>query len=302
MKLKPSYMELDHVVSEFKKVFNTILKTCSNATSLDGIPYWKEEWSSYSRDVEFKLLNGFFLNFSSRLPTESELHSVFSSEMNDKKILVPNVRDFSIDNFNYGFSLHEIKCGYEFTYEIKPESFEEDLKRKIGSKKYRDIMRLHRRALEVSYLETFSLNELFENKQLMEDVDLLFFNHELSYGHTRRIYGIDYIKAIYNSRELRGKYQVWIRKNKDGKCIQAMILLMDFESRTVYYIAQAIDKLLIGKGINLFKASFIDVYYYSKINGFEFVNLGRDTSMYKVQELGATIVIPHSHLIISVQT
>ena len=181
MKNNISFMESETIVDEFIHVFFSIYYTKEEELNLNGFPYWNRDWSAHLNGKVPFLLGGCFLNTSSYLPEKTKLVGRIESLKNNEVILLPNIRNFSKEQWMSCYSFEEIKCGYEFIYKVPENDFDAKMRERIGNKNFRELKRLHRRSYDISEIEIVPLDDLCANKTLMSAIDLIFLEHEVSY-------------------------------------------------------------------------------------------------------------------------
>lgn len=292
-----SFMESKEAIESFRDVFNNLFNTASNKQYLDGVPYWKKEWVHDYQLNNSGLLNGFFINTSSNLPDKALIDSYFFDNPDLDTIIVPNVREPLSRSDLSPYRFKEVDAGFECLHELDSSNMIGALRKKIGSKKARDLIRLQRKANEDYRLDVLTI-ECVLDSNVATKVDKVFELHERSYGHVARLYGRRYLDEVRKKPQLNEKFRVHLRRDELGNIAQVMLSLYDELTKTLFYIAQAINKKYVIEGNNLYKSSFMDIYDYACTLNANLVNVGRGSQLIKEKQLGANILIKQNHIII----
>lgn len=259
---------------------------------LSSFPYWPYgESHPHCTALSGKLPVGTFYHPFCILDDKdiSTLQESVYSAQDSELIFVPHIRvsdEFSIKKLReLEFSLISVEG--ESIVDVKNKSIAEFLRGQVGSKTYRDHLRLARRSQSFD-LKTYTYEELNSDRQVSVAWCNLFKLHEQKYKNNIVPYGkvlLDKLKDM----SCRHEYRFNVRFD-ENEVIQ--VYLTRQHGCTLYLIASAIRSDYTLSGINLYTTMMMEVLTESETMNIAKVHLGRGGKKSKLK-YGANCYFPH---------
>ena len=282
----------------FKQSFLHLIKRNSPIIQLGELPFWKQCTEASNETLsnnDCYVLNNYFYGFHSSVPQH---HILLDEELAAKKLLakyiiIPNVRDTESTKILSENNYRKIPASTEAIVSIGVDI--EDIFVRTCRKYYRENMR-YSRLSEQNYYSKDYFNEKI-NDTIIEHLASLHQKHDIKYRNKINIFNEPVIREIIKNRG-SSNVRAALRYDKTtNHVVQASLFVEYFEDKVIHYQTQAIDKETVPNNFNLYRSSFMDVYFYALENGFKQVNLGRGLTQYKKKYLGADLFYEQSHWI-----
>lgn len=268
---------------------------------LEDVPHWRalgelpDDIAKLQKEKSW-LLNGFFYNFYSDVPTTEQLKTA-QRQMADEgvcQIIVPCVRqsDRQHNLIEQGFvSVH---ASYESIYYIEGD-VNTDLRLRVGSKQMRNLKRLAERASQ-RFTPEYYVGDLRQKNAVVNEISELFKNHCNKYQTTVNFFSLSILKYLFKS-EIGDKFIVFLyRDPRSSRLVSAMLGFIDARDLSLWCMIYSSDRDLVEKGQNLYVASFYNMFHLARELGLNSVNLGRGPVEMK-KKLGANVFIEQHHWI-----
>lgn len=280
----------------FYNAFLVLLKEKLPICNLDTLPHWHNKDSSLTQNATY-FLGGYFYNFFTPTPSKeliSEHIGLLKKTSNATQIIIPSVRNEESSFLrNLGFCSYNLDKELLFLFNGNVDS---NLRDAIGSHRFRQIKRLHRKSFEKYTFEWLVAKNI--NNKLLDEFDKLDIQHTERHKSVRRIY----TKEVYDSftNSLLSNYFRWYirRDTKTNDLVQVGFLLLGEPGGTVYYLNQSINRENCASDHNLYVASFYEIYKYAEQMDYKCVHMGRGTEQAKLN-LGANTIIEQASWIVT---
>lgn len=300
-----SLMENLPARDSFRQIFLSCLGIDKPVVQLSNLPHWrafvqqKGITTPVVNSLPTLLLNGFFYNFSSAVPTASELQAgiKLANSLGAKQILIPSIRDDANIQVLLDAGFMRLPAGEENLVEIETE-MAESLRLRVGTRRFRELRRLFHKAESGFTLEIFKAKEILLYPQLLEFFVSLHKLHADRHQSPINIYSQATVFKLLETSLAPCLRFLFRRCRQHSKVVQVGLLLESSESDTSYYLTQAIARHQVGSGQNLYAATFLSLYFRAAQRELRYVNLGRGSRQEKIN-LGASIFLPQSHWILS---
>jgi hypothetical protein len=241
------------------------------------------------------VLGGYGYNTSTAVPSADALEGALElARARGLHVLIPTVRDRCDTAVLLRRGFVPVPAFVESILDA-PGDLEQQLRATLGTKRYREIQRLTRRADEAYPATVYRAPELRADPSLLTTAAALHACNVRKYAHARNFYSEAILSALLGSA-LGELLLVIIRRGLEGEPVQASISLLDEDRRQLYQLVQGIDAERVAPGQNLYIA---DTYAQFQLGAARRVvehNLGRGAPAEK-RRLGATRFETQSHWI-----
>ena len=286
-------LEEEKNLSTFKELLFKKLHKDPPTLFLSDIP----QWSSFIKGMDLKkdeighlktyLLNGFFYNFSSPLPSSSQIKEALKESNHCDFIMIPLVRRNDEHRFLKELGFFEIPMFTESILKLEPP-LQNQLKKFAGSKQIKNLRRLSRYAQEEFTLQIFKTSAFYENMKAQRDFIALHKMNAFKYKHPLNLYDEESIDFLIKS-PLRENIGCAIRYTKENHIpVQAALLFFDEKRRHIYVMCQGIDPLFQRPPQNLYMSLFFDLFSWAENHNYQEIHLGRGSLDIK-KKLGCNI-------------
>lgn len=266
----------------FKELFLKGHNLAKPIVPLNHIVHWKAHMDMIGCNNSFLgreptlFFGGYIYNFTTPAIRDKEIQDEIKYGIANgaSLYLVPTIRDIDdcSDLIDAGFK--KLPCFVESVFEIEGES-NKDIKERVGSKRMKEILRLHKKACREYDLKYFTGPEVKNDGALMDLASNLHNENIKKYSYPVNFYNREVIETLANSA-LSEKLIIGIRYDRKNKLpIQVMIYLVSVDSSEIYYLVQGIDHKLVPKDQNLYVTAVYDAYLFARKSGIKTMYLGR---------------------------
>lgn len=222
------------------------------------------------------VFGGYFYNFSTPPPGAAQIAAALElgRGLGARQFLVPTVPAGADARALEAAGFLPLPC-FEMATFNAPRGIEEGLRANAGGARFRELRRMTRRAAETHSTRFVGAADLDAEPALVPEIARL---HELNlvqHGFDVNFFpaaALDFLRAS----ALRDNLLVLLRVEREtGAAVQTMICLVAEDTRELFALAQGIDHERVGREINLYAASFCELYEYGFARGVRVFHLGR---------------------------
>jgi hypothetical protein len=284
------------------KIFEQALLLSINKNEAIVRPSDIPQWQANDNVIEEETFvqHGFFINFYTPAPTFEEMTSIlekFVEHTAASQCVIPCIRETGETTAllrQWGFLPGGEGVESLFTITL---GVDQDLRERVGSKRYRDIIRMAKRANEIYSFEI--MDTALIDDEMLARFQYLSTRHCQRHGTAINIYN-QYVQDLMRQAK-NTNFKWFIRRDSQGKIMQFGNLAICSVNREIYYLNQAIDHDMVSSNINLYVSSFYEVFLFAENNNYKEIHLGRGGVDNKLK-VGATKQFLQHHWVISRKT
>jgi hypothetical protein len=293
-----TFLEEKYSLNVFKSLLNKHFETEEAIINLGKIPQWAAYLKSLNLDktplcdANTLLINGYFYNFTSPVPTKEELLQAFriGEERNVDYYMVPTVRDSDDVSILKHFGFYKLPFHIESIFEIENE-VDQDIRCRKGSNNFFKIKKYNRRAERSYSFNCYRQKDFQQNDAILIDAAKIHDCNAKKYNHSFNLYNYESLRYIADSK-LKNNLLVVIRNevvaestseggivSEEEKhfcpAIQTFINFIDMKYLHLYMMVQGKHDHLIGAGNNLYVATIYKILKLAESLGIKEIHLGR---------------------------
>jgi histidinol-phosphate aminotransferase len=293
-------MNLKETLPEFatsREIFRSLF-TMANGISdpvlpLSQIMHWQAVRSTLgvstpSLDSGRTLIfGGYFYNFSTPALDATEIKAALAlaDRLGTSQQLIPTVREGVSTEPLTTAGFVQIPWFVESIFDIE-SNVEADLKRRVGSRRFREINGHWNHAREKYRWDWHTGKDLRENANLVEVIANLHLQNVKKYQHTVNLYPAEVIQELANSA-LGEHLAVGLRRELDTeRAVQTVICLQDKEHCELFVLVHGRDYSHNPSWLNFYCSELYEVYKFAERAGLRTIYLGRGNHDLK-RRLGA---------------
>ncbi len=281
----------------FRKMFLCAYGLSEPVLPLGRIIYWESQMERLRQRFgraptgpgQWKVLlaGGYFFNFSSPVPPASALHPALSAAAHAgvERVLVPAVID-APDAAAIAVGFHGVPCFTEAWVEFGERSVDEHLRAQLGGRRYRDLLRVTRKAHDAYDWQLYDGAALRSAPEVCARIADLHALNLQQHGLCLNFFTVPVLDTMLSSMLAPSVRAIVRHDRRTGQPVQMILTWVDAMGGDVYVLAHGIDHDRVPRDQNLYRAMFVELMRRGQDEGAGRVFLGRGSPAEK-RRIGA---------------
>ncbi|EKF9518774.1 TPA: hypothetical protein ACGGS8_003467 [Vibrio cholerae] len=270
--------------SFYKDAFNLSYGTATPLVNLSDISHWRASVSEDVAEVIQELpqltyvSSGCFYQVYSSQRTVSDLKKDIHMAIEQKAdwLLVPSVTRDVCTHISTQFSCYSIPFMDAVHFKVTT-NLDEDLRRELGGKKYRELLRLVRKHEQMFDVEILPLSDIKNDESLLREIASVLNENSIKYSHGINLYSYDVLNLAASSH-LGKQYIVKVSRligHQFGAIVHVSLSFSDHANDSFIHLVHGQRETFVPQGCNLYLSDYYQLYCYADSLGLKDHNLGR---------------------------